>query len=256
MDDPTQAFRLDGKVVVITGASSGLGERFARVCDAAGAELVLAARRLDRLEVLANSLSAAVAVRADFSADEAAPAVIKAALSEFGAVDVVVNNAGISRIVNAIDDDVEGFRHEMQIDLVAPYDLASRAAKWMIDNDRPGSIINIASVLGKVAGGALSMPGYAAAKGGLVHLTRELGSEWARHNIRVNAIGPGWFRSEMTEEGMFEDDRGRSFIERGAPMRRPGEEHELDGALLYLASGASSYMTGQTLYVDGGWTIT
>ena len=240
---------------MITGASSGLGERFARVCDAAGAELVLAARRLDRLEALSHSLRAAVAVRADFSADEAAPAVIEAALSEFGAIDVVVNNAGISRIVDATADDVAGFRHEMQIDLVAPYDLSSRAAKWMIDSGRPGSIINIASVLGKVAGGPLAMPGYAAAKGGLVHLTRELASEWARHGVRVNAIGPGWFRSEMTEAGMFEDERGQAFIRRGAPMGRPGDAHELDGALLYLASGASSYMTGQTLYVDGGWTI-
>ena len=104
MDDPTQTFRLDGKVVIITGASSGLGERFARVCDAAGAELVLAARRLDRLEVLANSLRAAVPVRADFTTDEAPAAVMDAALSEFGAVDVVVNNAGISRVLRAIDD--------------------------------------------------------------------------------------------------------------------------------------------------------
>ena len=255
MDDPTNAFRLDGKVVIITGASSGLGERFARVCNGAGANLVLAARRLERLETLATSLDSAVAVRADFSTDEAAPAVIESALAEFGSVDVVVNNAGISRVVDAVNDTTEGFRHELQIDLVAPYDLATRAAKWMIDNERSGSIVNIASVLGRVAGGPMALPGYAAAKGGLVQLTRELASEWARHNIRVNAIGPGWFRSEMTEDGIFEDARGRAFVERGAPMGRPGEEHELDGALLYLASGASSYMTGQTLYVDGGWTI-
>ena len=255
MDNPINAFRLDGKVVVVTGASSGLGERFARVCNAAGANVVLAARRLERLEILAESLDSAVAVRADFSTDDAAPAVVEAALAEFGAIDVVVNNAGISRIIDAVSDTAEGFRHELQIDLVAPYDLASRAAKWMIDNDRPGSVINVASVLGQVAGGPMSLPGYAAAKGGLVQLTRELASEWARHNIRVNAIGPGWFRSEMTEQGIFENERGRSFVERGAPMGRPGEEHELDGALLYLASSASSYMTGQTLFVDGGWTI-
>ncbi len=255
MFDPLSTFRLDGKVVIITGASSGLGARFARVCDAAGASLVLAARRVERLESLANGLSNAVVVRADLAHDEAVPAIIEAALSEFGAIDVVVNNAGISRTVKAVDDDLEDFRRELQIDLVAPYDLARRAAHVMIEGGRPGSIINIASVLGQVAGGPLPLPGYAAAKGGLVHLTRELASEWARNAIRVNGIGPGWFESEMTKDAMFDTDRGQEFIRRGAPMGRAGQEHELDGALLYLASDASSYMTGQTLYVDGGWTI-
>ncbi len=255
MIDPLSSFRLDGKVVIVTGASSGLGARFARVCDAAGASLVLAARRLERLESLANGLSDAVVVRADFSTDQAAPAVIEAALSEYGAIDVVINNAGISRTVKAVEDTVDGFRHELQVDLIAPYDLARRAAHVMIEGGRPGSIVNIASVLGRVAGGPLPLPGYAAAKGGLVQLTRELASEWARNGIRVNAIGPGWFESEMTKDAMFENDRGQEFIKRGAPMGRAGQEHELDGALLYLASEASSYMTGQTLYVDGGWTI-
>nr|XP_061787648.1 2-dehydro-3-deoxy-D-gluconate 5-dehydrogenase-like [Nerophis lumbriciformis] len=255
MVDPLSSFRLDGKVVILTGASSGLGARFAQVCDAAGASLVLAARRLERLEDLASTLTNAVSVRADFASDEAAPACIEAALSQFGAIDVVVNNAGISRTVKAIDDTVDGFRDELQIDLVAPYDLAARSAKWMIENERPGSVINIASVLGRVAGGPLPLPGYAAAKGGLVQLTRELASEWARKGIRVNAIGPGWFESEMTQDAMFDDERGQEFIRRGAPMGRAGQVHELDGALLFLASDASTYVTGQTLFVDGGWTI-
>ncbi len=255
MFDPLSTFRLDGKVVILTGASSGLGARFARVCDAAGASVVLAARRLERLEVLANDLTNAVAVRADFSTDEAAPACVEAALSQFGSIDVVVNNAGISRTIKATEDTMDGFRTELQVDLVGPYDLAARSAKWMMENDRPGSIINIASIVGKVAGGPLPLPGYAAAKGGLVQLTRELASEWARKNVRVNAIGPGWFESEMTSDAMFNDERGVEFIKRGAPMGRGGREHELDGALLFLASEASSYMTGQTVYVDGGWTI-
>ena len=255
MIDPLSTFRLDGKVVIITGASSGLGERFARVCDAAGAQVVLAARRLERLEDLANSLTSAISVRADFATDEAAPLVIDAALSNFGAIDVVVNNAGISRTIPAVDDTMEGFRHELQVDLVGPYDLASRAAKWMIESGRPGSIVNIASVLGQVAAGPLPLPGYAAAKGGLVQLTRELASEWARKGVRVNAIGPGWFETEMTADAMFGDERGQQFIKRGAPMGRAGQAHELDGALLFLASDASTYVTGQTLFVDGGWTI-
>jgi NAD(P)-dependent dehydrogenase (short-subunit alcohol dehydrogenase family) len=255
MQDPSTSFRLDDKVVIITGASSGLGERFARVCDAVGAKLVLAARRLDRLETLAGELNNAVAVQADFSSDDAPPAVVAAALESFDAIDVVVNNAGISRVIPATDDDPVGFRHELQIDLVAPYDLAARSAKWMIENNRSGSVVNIASVLGQVGAGRLPLPGYAAAKGGLVNLTRELGAEWARHGVRVNGIGPGWFRSEMTSDAMFGTEEGMNFIKRGAPMGRPGDEHELDGALLYLASDASSYVTGQTLFVDGGWTI-
>ena len=255
MIDPLSTFRLDGKVVILTGASSGLGARFARVCDSAGASLVLAARRLERLETLASELNDAVVVQADFSTDQAAPAVIEAALSEFGAIDVVVNNAGISRTVKAEEDTLDGFRHELQVDLIAPYDLARRAAHVMIQEGRPGSIVNIASVLGRVAGGPLPLPGYAAAKGGLVQLTRELASEWARKGIRVNAIGPGWFESEMTKGAMFGNERGQEFIKRGTPMGRAGEAHELDGALLFLASEASTYVTGQTLYVDGGWTI-
>ncbi len=255
LQDPTSAFRLDGKVVIVTGASSGLGERFARVCSAAGAKVVVSARRKERLDALAADLTDALAVQADFATDEAAPHVVEQTLERFGAIDVVVNNAGISRIVPAIEDDVADFRREIQIDLVAPYDLAARSARWMIENERSGSIINIASILGQVAAGPLPLPGYAAAKGGLINLTRGLAAEWARHDIRVNAIGPGWFKSEMTEDSMFDDDRGRRFIEKGAPMRRAGNEDELDGALLFLASGASSYITGQTLFVDGGWTI-
>ncbi|MGI9607134.1 MAG: SDR family NAD(P)-dependent oxidoreductase [Acidimicrobiales bacterium] len=255
MIDPLSSFRLDGKVVIVTGASSGLGERFARVCDAAGAKVVVAARRVDRLEALAADLTDCLAVEADFSTDEASPSVLEATLGRFGAVDVLVNNAGMLRTVQPHEDDPEGFRHELQVDLVAPYDLASRCGAWMIENSRPGSIVNIASVLGAVGGGRLGVPGYAAAKGGLVHLTRDLASNWARFGIRVNAIGPGWFRSEMTADSMFDNEQGQAFIKRGAPMGRAGEEHELDGALLYLASDASTYMTGQTLYVDGGWTI-
>ena len=255
MIDPLSTFRLDDKVVIVTGASSGLGARFARVCDAAGAKVVLAARRIERLEALAGELSNAVSVQADFSTDDAAPLVVEAALGEFGVIDVVVNNAGISRILKAVDDDPDGFRHELQIDLVAPYDLSIRSAKWMIDNGRTGSIVNIASVLGKVGGGRLAAPGYAAAKGGLVQLTRELGSQWARKGVRVNAIGPGFFESEMTAETMFEDENAMAMIKSSTPMGRAGDAHELDGALLFLASDASSYVTGQTVYVDGGWTI-
>jgi NAD(P)-dependent dehydrogenase (short-subunit alcohol dehydrogenase family) len=251
--DPSVAFRLDGKVVLVTGASSGLGGRFARVLAGAGARLVLVARRRDRLDALAEELGGALAVPADLARPGAAADVVAAALDGAGRLDVVVNNAGISRVVPAVDDDVEEFRRELEIDLVAPYELARLTARHLIAEGRPGSIVNVGSVLGAVGGGRLRVPGYAAAKGGLHNLTRELASQWARRQVRVNAIAPGWFETEMNTE-MFATASGQAYITDGTPMGRPGREGELDGALLFLASDASSYVTGHVLFVDGGWT--
>jgi NAD(P)-dependent dehydrogenase (short-subunit alcohol dehydrogenase family) len=251
--DLLPSFRLDERVVLLTGASSGLGERFARVLAAAGARVVLAARRRDRLEALADELPGAIAVRADLVEPGEAARLVADALEAAGRIDVVVNNAGISRVVPAVDDDVEEFRRELEIDLVAPYELARLVARHLIAEGRPGSIVNIGSVLGTVAGGRLRVPGYAAAKGGLHNLTRELASQWARRGVRVNAIAPGWFETEMNVE-MFGSEGGHRYIVDGAPMGRAGREGELDGALLFLASDASSFVTGQVLHVDGGWT--
>ena len=254
-DDVLPSFRLDDKVVLLTGASSGLGERFARVLSAAGARLVLAARRVDRLEALAQELGSerTATVRADLTVPGEAAALVDAALEVHGRVDVVVNNAGISRVVPAVDDDADEFRRELEIDLVAPYELARLAARHLIAERRPGSIVNIGSVLGAGGGGRLRVPGYAAAKGGLHNLTRELASQWARRGVRVNAIAPGWFETEMNGE-MFDSDSGMNYIVEGTPLGRPGRMGELDGALLFLASDASSYVTGHVLFVDGGWT--
>jgi NAD(P)-dependent dehydrogenase (short-subunit alcohol dehydrogenase family) len=246
-------FRLDGKAVILTGASSGLGRRFAHLLAAAGADVVVAARRADRLDDLVAEHPGMVAVPADMTAPGIADRLVDATVEAFGQVDVVVNNAGISRVLPAIDDDVDGFRAELEINLVAPYELARTAARWMLTAGRPGSIVNIGSVLGHGGGGRLKVPGYAAAKGGLHNLTRELASQWARRNVRVNAIAPGWFETEMNTD-MFGTDGGMSYIVDNTPMGRPGVEGELDGALLFLASEASTYVTGQVLYVDGGWT--
>jgi NAD(P)-dependent dehydrogenase (short-subunit alcohol dehydrogenase family) len=251
--DLPDPFRLDGKVAVLTGASSGLGERFARVLSGAGAALVLAARRVDRLEALAAELPDAIVVPCDVAAPGHISNLVATAVAEFDRIDVVVNNAGISRVLPAIDDDIDDFRHEVEVDLIAPFDLARQAARVMIERDTAGAVVNIGSVLGHVGGGRLKAAGYAAAKGGIHNLTRELASQWARKNIRVNAIAPGWFETEMNTE-MFGTDGGMGYITGNTPMGRPGREGELDGALLYLASDASSYTTGQVLFVDGGWT--
>lgn len=251
--DARTLFRLDGKAVILTGASSGLGHRFARLLAAAGADVVVAARRAERLEGLVADHERMVAIPADVTTPGVAQRLVDATVEAFGQVDVVVNNAGISRVLAAVDDDVDDFRSELEINLVAPYELSRTAARWMLEAGRPGSIINIGSVLGCGGGGRLKVPGYAAAKGGLHNLTRELASQWARRNVRVNAIAPGWFETEMNTE-MFGTAGGMSYIVDNTPMGRSGVEGELDGALLFLASAASTYVTGQVLCVDGGWT--
>lgn len=253
--DPTTAFRLDDKVVLITGASSGLGARFARVASAAGAAVVVAARRAERLAELVDELDDAHAVEVDLTAPGGPEACVARSIELAGRIDVLVNNAGISQVAPALDFSTEDFRHEIEIDLVAPFALAREVARDAITNDRSASIINIGSILGEVGGGKLRVPGYAAAKGGLHNLTRELASQWGRKGVRVNAIAPGWFETEMND-AMFSDGGGQAYMESGAAMGRPGIEGELDGAMLYLASDASSFVTGHVLQVSGGWTAT
>ena len=253
-DRALDRFRLDGRVVVVTGASSGLGERFARVLAGADARVVLAARRTERIAALAAELPDALDVTVDVTDPDGPRSLIDATLDHYGRLDILVNNAGISRVVPAVDDDLAGFLHELAVDLVAPYELARLAARWWIDHDHPGVVVNLGSVLGAVSGGRLRVPGYTAAKGGLHNLTRELAVQWARKGIRVNALAPGWFETEMNSDDMFHTDAGRTYVESGTPMGRGGRAHELDGALLLLASDASAFLTGQVLYVDGGWT--
>ena len=253
--DPTAAFRLDDKVVLITGASSGLGARFARVASAAGATVVVAARRAERLAELVDELEDAHAVEVDLTAPGGPEACVARSIELAGRIDVLINNAGISQVAPALDFSTEDFRHEIEIDLVAPFALARDVARDAITNGRPASIINIGSILGEVGGGKLRVPGYAAAKGGLHNLTRELASQWGRKGVRVNAIAPGWFETEMND-AMFSDGGGQAYMESGAAMGRPGIEGELDGAMLYLASDASSFVTGHVLQVSGGWTAT
>jgi NAD(P)-dependent dehydrogenase (short-subunit alcohol dehydrogenase family) len=252
--DPLAAFRLDGKVAVVTGASSGLGARFARVLDAAGAAVTIAARRVERLEALATELHDAHVVGCDLADDGAAEALVAATLAHRGHIDILVNNAGTSDPQPAFDETTAKFAATLRINLIAPFALAREAARAMTATETGGTIVNVASIWGLVGVGQVPEAGYASSKGGLVNLTRELAAQWARKGVRVNCLAPGWFRTEMTDGRMFGDERSERWIAQKTPMGRGGEEGELDGALLFLASDASSFMTGQVVCIDGGWT--
>ena len=246
-------FRLDGKVAVVTGASSGLGARFARVLHEAGARVIIVARRVERLEELAGELDGMVAVACDLNRSTDLQLPVQRAIDEFGRIDIVVNNAGMESSAPAVDEDEQVFRDVMSVNLVAPFVLARNAARDMLARGEGGSIINISSILGLGGVGRIPQAAYCASKGGLINLTRELSAQWSAQGIRVNTIAPGFFPSELTTR-ILGDETGRKWIARHTPMRRPGADHELDGALLFLASDASSYVTGTTLSVDGGWS--
>jgi NAD(P)-dependent dehydrogenase (short-subunit alcohol dehydrogenase family) len=253
IEDPLARFRLDDRVAIVTGSSTGLGERFARVLDAAGARVVVAARREDRIRALAGELRDAHAVPCDLAEDGAPAALVAATLAHFGRVDVLVNNAGVSDPTPALEQSTDHFEATLRVNLVAPFELARDCAQAMISTESGGSIVNVSSIWGLVGVGQIPEAGYAASKAGLINLTRELGAQWARKGVRVNALAPGWFRTEMTDGLMFGDERAERWMRQRTPMGRGGEEGELDGALLFLASDASSFVTGQVLCVDGGW---
>jgi len=239
---------------VVTGASSGLGARFTRVLHGAGATVVAAARRVDRLEALAASCGEGVVpVACDVTVEAELEALVATASGVAdGRIDVLVNNAGIGEPMPAEDEPFEHFRRVVDVNLNATFRLTQLVAGAMLAR-RSGSIVNVASMLGLVASAPVRQASYCASKGAVVNLTRELACQWARKGVRVNAIAPGWFPSEMTAE-MWTDESSMAFITRNCPMGRGGAEHELDGVLLFLASDASSYVTGQIIAVDGGWT--
>jgi NAD(P)-dependent dehydrogenase (short-subunit alcohol dehydrogenase family) len=254
--DPTRSFRLDGRTAIVTGASSGLGARFGQTLAAAGARVVLAARRVERIEELAERIGMeggeASAVRCDVTVDDEVRDLVATTLERHGSVDVLANNAGIAPQEDAATETTESFRRVVAVNLTGAYCCAREVATVMAEGGG-GSIVNTASISGLVAGDGADTPSYTATKGAIVNLTRELAVRWAGRGIRVNAIAPGYFPSEMTADELSSDE-GLQFIAERTPLGRPGRIEELDGAMLFLASDTSSYVTGHTLVVDGGWT--
>jgi len=249
--DPLALFRLDGRVALVTGASSGLGERFARVLHAAGARVVLTARRKERLDAVADELPGAEVIPGDIASSSDREAIVAETLRRCGAVDVLVNNAGVGYTVSIEDEDLDEFRTTMEVNVTAVWHLSKLAGAAMVANGR-GSIVNIASMLGLVGSTPIKQAHYTASKGAVINLTREMALQWARKGVRVNALCPGWFPSEMTA-AMEGDEASQRFIKANSPMPRMGEAQELDGPFLLLASDAGSFMTGHALVVDGGW---
>lgn len=249
---PAELFDLSGRVAVVTGASSGLGLGFARTLAAAGATVYAAARRLERLEELAATDPRIVPIRCDVTVDADRRQLVDRARGDSGRLDILVNNAGRPGPPFAENETVDGFNSILELNLVAGFHLATYAATQLPEGSS-ASFINISSVIGLVSTAPIGGASYAASKAGTLGLTRELAGQWGRRGIRVNAVVPGWFDTEMTD-GLFENEKSAGWVRRNTMLGRGGVDGEINGAVLFLASDASSYMTGQTLIVDGGWT--
>lgn len=251
-----EMFNLTGRVALVTGASSGLGQQFARALADNGAAVALVARRTDRLLDLQQEIEAAggkaMAIEADVTDRAAMLAAYDAAEKAFGTVTILVNNAGVAQQpVRATDVTPDEWRRVLSVDLDAVFFWAQEAARRMVAAKLPGSIVNIASVLG--FGVAKGTAAYAVAKAAVVQTTKALALELASKNVRVNAMAPGWFITELTDT-YLSSEAGQA-MKRDIPMGRFGNNGDLDGTLLLLASNASAYMTGATVVVDGGQVV-
>jgi gluconate 5-dehydrogenase len=253
-------FSVQGETAIVTGASYGLGVTFAEALADAGANVVLSARSEDKLNDVAATLAGkagkSLVVRCDVTSNTDVTALVDAAEARFGRVDILVNNAGASIEAGIMPERVpaEAFAATIAVNLLGAFACAQEVGKRMLADGKGGSIINIASIMG-LAGQQNGPVAYQASKAALINMTRNLGASWADRNVRVNAIAPGWFPSEMTA-GWFAVPEFLARFVNQAPMNRIGDPSELVGPLLFLASDASSFVTGQTLAVDGGLSNT
>jgi NAD(P)-dependent dehydrogenase (short-subunit alcohol dehydrogenase family) len=254
----SELFDLTGKVAVVTGEGAGLGANVSRALARAGASIVCADINPEHAERTAAALKkdgfSAIGIHADVTNEADIEQMVQRAVAEFGGIDILVNNAGIGGAIGSPESvSLDAWQRTLDINLTGVFACAQAAARTMIAAGKGGSIINLASILGHGASEPIPATAYAATKGAVVNLTRDLAVHWAPHDIRVNALGPAYFPSDMTS-GLMEDKGLVAEIERRTPMGRMGRPEELDGPVVFLASDASSYITGQTLYVDGGWT--
>ncbi len=249
---PANLFSLEGKTVLITGASSGMGELLAIAAAAAGGRVIAVARRLDRLEALRAESAAIEAIACDLSDAKERDRLV-AEVQAQARVDVLINTAGtVGEVVAAENEDPDEIARVIDVNLMAPYHLA-RAFGPAMREAGSGSIVNISSISGVVGIGRIPQAAYVASKTGLVGLTRELAAQWGRWGIRVNAVAAGYFRSDMTAD-MFASEKMVEWLKPRQPLKRTGMPEDFAGTVLLLASDAGRFITGQTFAVDGGWT--
>jgi len=247
-----ELFNLQGKIALVTGAGSGLGRQFATTLASAGATVALAARRREKLDetrdLIKEQGGTAICVELDVTDPLSVISCVRSVESEIGVPDILINNAGVAAQNLVVDMDDKEWEYVTNTNINGVFKVARAVAKAMIEAKKPGSIVNIASILGFRNAPGLSH--YAASKAAVVSMTRTFALEWVYYGIRVNSIAPGYFETEMNT-GVIRSERGKELIKR-IPMKRIGESHELDGAVLLLASDAGSFMTGSTITVDGG----